>query len=286
MTEAERIAQEEVDAAAALLENDQDPDLQTGKPEVKQVKIGDETYLIDEDGNVVDEGGVPLHNRLREKDKKLAKAHERLVDLENNRQPVRAPNKEDLLDYWRKKYPFATDEQLEMNLELSESMSDVKLQTMLAEYKPLMGKMASSEILDSASSDEFPYLDKYKKEVEKVLSEGYPHLSRMSKEQRKTALENSYAVVEYKHRKEIHQDLVDGKKPKVSKEIAGMVKGSKSAAPVIGSEATAGLNANQLDHAVTLGLKPMTYASLLNNNKVTAKRNGKPEPELVSDPVS
>ena len=267
-----------------------EPDPQPGKDEVKQVRIGDEVYKLDENGNVIDESGVPYFNRLKEHEKKLTKAQERELELRKKlesapKQQPTAPTRDQILESYRQRYPFMTDDMLQANLEISESMAQAMLSKTLAPYQPVLGGLVENNVRNEVVADKenFPHYSDYKAEIDQLFKEGYPQDVKMNPKAAKEALSNCYNVVIGRH---INDIIKKASQSKPEKEIAGMVKGTKTATKPIGADTVTTLNENQLLHAERLGIKPATYADLLKPRIAKAKANGKPTPELISDPVT
>lgn len=212
-----------------------------------------------------------IEEELRSKRSLEDKVH----TLEEQLGKLTSQQKEDVVEYLKKQYPDLDEQTLKIIHEISSMQTKYAMNTMQNFYA---NDRLEGEKLQFKDDELF---SKYKDEIETRLNK----LPVQFKLQRGIVKQVRDSVVGG-HIEEILKENKgkSGGEHKDTKEILGMIKGSKPAAHSPGGKKSA-LSETQAAHAQQLGLTDKSYLSILKERKTIAKQNGKQEPELISDPV-
>lgn len=198
-----------------------------------------------------------------------------LKNLETQKTVV---SKEDAIDFLEKQFPNMDRETLKTIHEITQ----MQISFAVGQVQQSYADERIEEEKDKLKDDTF-----YKK-YEKEINEQLKQLSPQQKGQR-GMVKKVYDYVVGQHIEDIRKDILEeakNLKPGEKKEILGQIKGSKPAASIIGKNTEGSLTAKQAEQAQRMGLTPASFLSVLKGRKETAKKNSKPEPELLTDRVT
>lgn len=262
-----------------------------GNEPVKQVVEDGITFDLDDEGNrmiggvvVKDKDGVSVYNRYREIQKKNSKLAEDFESLkqqfeQSKSQPPqqRHTTQIDIIEQLRQQYPYATDEQIQMTLQMSQAVAGNVVSNAIGPYAPVLVELASNNVKNTFKSNQkdFPHYGEFEREINDLFDKGYPAQVKLDPKAANEAFKRCYYSVIGENISKIKSSSDDGKA-----DIAGVIKGPRSGAPKTGKPDST-LTQTQLEHAARMNLQPKTYFELLKKQQADAKANNKPVPQLV-----
>lgn len=198
-----------------------------------------------------------------------------LKNLETQKSTV---SKEDAIDFLEKQFPNMDRETLKTIHEITQ----MQISFAVGQVQQSYADERIEEEKDKLKDDTF--YKKYSKEINEQLGQ----LSPQQKGQR-GMVRKVYDYVVGQHIQDIRKDILEeakNLKPGEKKEILGQIKGSKPATSIIDKKAEGSLTPKQAEQAQRMGISPTSFLSVLKGRKETAKKNNKPEPELLTDRVT
>jgi len=218
--------------------------------------------------------------KLSEKQKTLEEEYNQLQARLNNIPDTQDKNKQDvrkaMKENYQKRYPTLDDDTVEAIIESN-------LETAMTMKNYFAMERANEKIaIEVRDLEKLPHYQKYKDEINKMISQ-QPIQFKMSP----GIAKRCYQSVIGAHIDDILKES-GGTKDAGHADIDGHigVKGPKPSASAIGAKGTGLLTSKQARQAQDMGLKPSSYLAILNKRKATAKANGLPEPQLISDKVA
>lgn len=212
-------------------------------------------------------------DKAREAEMRARVAEERLKEKES---AAKTQNKQKVMEILREQFPDVDEETLKAMHEIAEMRTNYAVNQLHSAY-------ANDRVEDDLNrlKDE-KYYDRFKDEVDKRVRE----LPFQQKSQKGIA-KRIYDYVVGQHAQELIEEAGSKKAPEnPNKRIVGNIKPPKGKASAIGGKEES-LLPQQKEEMARFGLtKIESYLVLLNKRKEQAKKNGKPEPTLVSESIT
>jgi len=180
------------------------------------------------------------------------------------------PAEEKIKENLKRKYPTLDDD-------IIDAMVEQQLETAKAlrtEY--LIDKAYDRIEIEKEALKDDPYYKKYKAEIDDLI-EKQPIQAKLQR----GIVKRCRDLIVGQH---IDEVLAERKSRPVDKDIVGQIKGSKPRVTGIGGGQAPALTPRQAKQAADMGIKAETYLSLLKKHRERAKKDGLPEPELLTDP--
>lgn len=211
---------------------------------------------------------IERHKTLESEKQNL---EQRLTQL--NIGPKGTPGKDartEIQEELKKRYPTLDDDVIE-------AMVDQRIETAMALRTEYMLDKANDRIVeDKEKLSKDSYYKKYKEEIDKLI-DAQPLVAKMQPGMVKRCRD----LIVGQHMDEILKESKVAILPPET-EIIG-VKGPKTSITTIGKPKGT-LTSTQAEQAEEMGVKSETYLSLLKTHREQAKRDGLPEPQLLTDP--
>ncbi|RLB39176.1 MAG: hypothetical protein DRH12_11840 [Deltaproteobacteria bacterium] len=211
-----------------------------------------------------------LIERQKALEREIEDLHRRLASVNTQPQGGQDP-KEKVKEKLRQKYPTLDEDIIDAMVEQQMEVASA----LRMEY--LMDKANDRIEIEKEALKDDPYYKKYKDEIDKLI-DSQPIQLKMQK----GIVKRCRDLVVGQHVNEILKETSSKSSPE--REIVGQIRGSKPSFQTIGGTKTPSLTPRQADQAQKMGIKPETYLALLKKHREEAKKNGFPEPELLTDP--